>query len=116
MQSAVLDERKQSYKDIISQDVLRKYLIYARSKVHPKIQGIDRDKITNFYRDLRAESQNNGGLHIAVRHIESIIRMAEAHAKMHLREIVRNDDLDLAISVMMNSFIQSQKYSIAKSI
>lgn len=47
----------------------------------------------------------SGGLHIAVRHLESVIRMAEAHARMHLREIVRNDDVDMAISVMMNSFI-----------
>ena len=26
-----------------------------------------------------------GGIPVAVRHIESIIRMAEAHARMHLR-------------------------------
>lgn len=35
---------------------------------------------------------------------------------MHLREIVRNEDVDVAISVMMNSFIQSQKQTIARSI
>ena len=35
-----------------------------------------------------------GGVPITVRHIESIMRMAEAHAKMHLREYVRDDDLD----------------------
>ena len=42
--------------------------------------------------------------------------MAEAHAKMHLREIVRDDDVDLSISVMLESFIQSQKFSIARMI
>ena len=31
---------------------------------------------------------------IAVRHLESIIRMAEAHAMMHLREHVSDDDVD----------------------
>jgi DNA replication licensing factor MCM2 len=31
--------------------------------------------------------------------------MSEAHARMHLREIVKNEDVDVAISVMMNSFI-----------
>lgn len=42
--------------------------------------------------------------------------MAEAHAKMHLREIVRDDDVDIAISVMLESFIQSQKFSISRMI
>jgi len=42
---------------------------------------------------------------IAVRHIESIIRMAEAHAKMHLREVVLDEDIDVAINVMLESFI-----------
>jgi cell division protein FtsX len=43
---------------------------------------------------------------IAVRHIESIIRMSEAHAKMHLRDHVRDDDVNVAISVMLHSFLQ----------
>ena len=47
------------------------------------------------------------GLSIAVRHIESIIRMAEAHARMHLREIVREDDVNVAMSLMLEGFIQS---------
>ena len=56
------------------------------------------------------------GIAIGARHIESIIRMAEANAKMHLREIVRDDDVDMAISVMLESFIQSQKFSISRMI
>ena len=75
---------------------------------------VDKEKITKFYTTLRKESEISGGINIAVRHIESIIRMAEAHAKMHLRENVRDDDVDVAISVMLDSFIQSQKFSIAK--
>jgi len=39
-----------------------------------------------------------------------------ANARMHLREYVNNDDVDLAISVMLQSFIQSQKYSVARII
>jgi len=42
--------------------------------------------------------------------------MAESNAKMHLREYVRDDDVDLAISVMLESFIQSQKYSVARIV
>ena len=34
------------------------------------------DLIKNFYMKLREESLKTGGIHIAVRHIESLIRMA----------------------------------------
>lgn len=40
-----------------------------------------------------------GGVPIAVRHIESIMRMAEASARMNLRDHVREDDVDMAIKV-----------------
>ena len=48
-----------------------------------------------------------GGIPIAVRHIESVIRMSEAHAKIHLRDYVRTDDIDFAIKMMVESFLQS---------
>lgn len=51
--------------------------MFARQHCHPKITSIDRDKIIKFYTELRAESQISGGMIIAVRHIESIIRSAE---------------------------------------
>jgi DNA replication licensing factor MCM2 len=65
---------------------------------------------------MRKESSVVGGIPIAVRHIESVLRMAEAHAKMHLREYVRSDDIDIAIKIMMESFLQSQKFSISKNL
>jgi len=40
---------------------------------------------------------------ITVRHIESLIRMAEAHARMHLRD-VREEDIDVAISILLESY------------
>ncbi len=73
---------------------------------------MDVDKISRLYADLRRESMQSGSIPITVRHIESIVRMSEAHAKMHLRDYVRADDIDLAIRVMLESFIQSQKYSV----
>lgn len=36
-----------------------------------------------------------------MRHIESIIRIAEAHARMHLRESVEDYDVDMAIRVTL---------------
>lgn len=52
------------------------------------------------------------GVPIAVRHIESMMRMAEASARMHLREHVREDDVDMAIKVVLSSFLQAQKVRV----
>lgn len=60
--------------------------------------------------------QSTGSIPITVRHIESMIRMAEAHARLHLRESVNQNDVNMAIRVMLESFISTQKFSIMKSM
>ena len=100
----------------IPQSLLKKYIVYAKKHVRPKISQIDNDKVTKLYAELRRESEAGGGIPIAVRHVESIIRMSESFARMHLREIVRDDDVNLAIRVMLDSFISSQKYSVQRNL
>jgi DNA replication licensing factor MCM2 len=84
---------------VIEQELLKKYIAFARSQVKPILHDVDSEKIASLYSDLRAQSALTGGVPIAVRHIESIVRMAEASARMHLRDHVRRDDVDLAIKV-----------------
>lgn len=60
--------------------------------------------------------QATGSLPITVRHIESIIRMAEAYARMHLREYVQEDDVNMAVRMVLESFVETQKYSIMKTM
>uniref|UniRef100_A0A1B0D776 DNA helicase n=1 Tax=Phlebotomus papatasi TaxID=29031 RepID=A0A1B0D776_PHLPP len=78
--------------DEIPQELLKKYLVYAKENVHPKLTNMDQDKIAKMYAQLRQESLATGSLPITVRHIESVIRMSEAHAKMHLRDSVQEID------------------------
>lgn len=54
----------------------------------------------------------SGSIPITVRHLESMVRLAEAHARMHLRDYVRSDDVDVAIKVTLDSFISAQKFSM----
>ena len=42
--------------------------------------------------------------------------MAEGHAKMHLREYVTEDDVNMAIRVMLESFIDTQKFSVMRNM
>jgi DNA replication licensing factor MCM2 len=90
--------------------------MYARDKVYPKINNIDHEKIERLYSELRRESMMGGSIPITVRYLESIIRMSESFARMHLRDFVRQDDIDQAIAVTIRSFISAQKYSVKKSL
>ncbi|KAG9044184.1 MCM DNA helicase complex subunit, partial [Serendipita sp. 407] len=60
--------------DLIPQDLLRKYILYAREKVQPKLHDVDRDKLARLFGDLRRESLATGSFPITVRHLESMIR------------------------------------------
>ncbi|KAL3315604.1 MCM DNA helicase complex subunit [Cichlidogyrus casuarinus] len=102
--------------DPLSQELLKKYIIYAKERVHPKLNNMDQDKVAKAYADLRRESMATGSLPITVRHIESVIRMAESHARMHLREYVNEEDVNMSLRVMLESFVATQKYSVMKSM
>ena len=45
-----------------SQDLLKKYILYARQRVEPKLQFMDQDKVAKMYSDLRRESMATGRL------------------------------------------------------
>jgi len=92
---------------LIDQETLKKYIIYAKKYVHPRLSEIDKEKVTNFYAKIRHESSAVGGIPIAVRHIESVLRMSEAYARLHLRDYVRADDIDFAINMLLDSFLQT---------
>jgi DNA replication licensing factor MCM2 len=98
--------------DQIPQDLLKKYLAYAKQTCRPRLMNTNSERLSKLYAELRQQSSAVGGIAISVRHIESIIRMSEAHARMHLRDSVRDEDFDLAIRVFLNSFISSQKHAV----
>lgn len=100
----------------LPQELLRKYIVYSKENVRPKLTNMDQDKIAKMYSQLRQESIATGSLPITVRHIESVIRMAEAHARMHLRDTVQDVDVNMAIRMMLESFISAQKFSVMKKM
>lgn len=103
--------------DLIDQNLLCKYLAYAKQHCKPRLQSGDLDKLARVYAELRRESlATPGGIPIAVRHLESLIRMSEAHARMHLRTTVVDEDIDVAIKVLLEGFISSQRLSAQKQL
>lgn len=100
----------------IPQSILKKYILYARRNCHPDVGLCDEVKLSRFYSDIRQASLVGGGIPMTVRHLESIIRMACANAKMRLAPYIERSDMDFAISTMLESFIQSQKHAVAVSL
>ncbi|TPP40543.1 MCM2/3/5 family protein [Leishmania donovani] len=99
----------------LPQSLLRKYILFAKSHCFPRISNIDPDTIARLYVELRQESKH-GGIAITVRHMESVIRLSEAHARVHLREYVTDEDVTAAVSLFLRCFIQTQKYSLRSAM
>ena len=112
------------------QELLKQYIVYARQRVFPKMTDVDSEKLASFYSEMRAEAFRTGGAPMTARHMDSLIRLAEASARIELRHHatwlsrwmesrsseVNSRDIDNAIAVMLESFIQSQKYQVAEEL
>lgn len=96
----------------IDPETLRKYIIYARRYVKPKLTPQAKKLIEDFFVEMRSTAlqyQAQGGqapIPITARQLESIIRLAEANAKMALRDEVTEEDAAAAIR-LMTSYLQS---------
>lgn len=101
--------------EVIPQDLLRKYIQYART-LHPKLPSSGLDKLTEIYSDLRRESLTTGSIPITLRHLESMLRLSEAFAKMRLKEYVSHADIDRAISLTVDSFVGAQKATVKRQL
>ncbi|KAL9098093.1 MAG: hypothetical protein Q9163_006179 [Psora crenata] len=100
----------------IPQELLRKYILYAREKCRPKLYQIDQDKVARLFADMRRESLATGAYPITVRHLEAIMRISEAFCKMRLSEYCTSADVDRAIAVTVDSFVGAQKVSCKKAL
>ncbi|KAK0671851.1 putative DNA replication licensing factor mcm2 [Cercophora samala] len=116
--SATAEMQQNGFKkeDQIPQELLRKYILYAREKCSPKLYHIDDDKVARLFADMRRESLATGAYPITVRHLEAIIRISEAFCKMRLSEYCSAQDIDRAIAVTVESFVGSQKVSCKKAL
>lgn len=81
-------------------ELLRKYIAYARKEINPVLSKEARDKIVSYYVEKRKEMQGMDYITISKRQLEAIIRLAEAHARMRLSNIIEVKDIETAIRLM----------------
>jgi replicative DNA helicase Mcm len=91
----------------IDPNLLKKYVAYARKNCFPKLTKEAGEEIKKFYLELRMKSAEEGSpIAITPRQYEALIRLAEASAKVQLREEVNREDALRAISLMKFSLRQ----------
>ncbi len=107
----VLHEHQKKGEDmLISRDLLRKYVAYAKQRIKPILTDAAVEEIKNFYVELRNMPVSAEGavrpIPISARQLQALIRMSEASAKMRLSETVDSDDAKRAIEIMKYYLMQ----------
>ncbi|HIP56582.1 MAG TPA: minichromosome maintenance protein MCM [Ignisphaera aggregans] len=92
----------------IEPELLRKYIAYARKYVRPVLTEEARRLIEEFFVEMRKRSLEvpDAPIAITARQLEALIRLAEAHARMALRDKVTAEDAAEAIR-LMKSMLES---------
>lgn len=93
-------------KPAIEPEIFKKYVAYARKNCHPKLTPEAAEEIKKFYVDLRSKAGEGAPIPITLRQYEALIRLAEASAKIQLREEVTAEDARRAIRLMSASLRQ----------
>jgi len=94
-------------------DFLKKYILYAREYIQPKLTKRAAEKIMDFYIKMRESSKTQeeeslglSPIAITARQLEALVRLTEAHARMLLKEEADEIDADFAIELMRTSLTQ----------
>lgn len=78
--------------DIFTKDFLRRYIHFAKNRMNPELSDDAMEAISLSYANMRAK-QTRKNLPVTARTLETVIRLASAHAKLRLSESV--DVLDV---------------------
>lgn len=76
--------------------VLRDYLAYAKEHIHPVLSDEAQQRLIQAYVDMRKVGAGRGQISAYPRQLESLIRLAEAHAKVRLSNLVQIEDVEEA--------------------
>lgn len=84
----------------LDNDIIRKYVAYARANFKPELTDEAKDRIVSFYVDVRNMQSDKEAIPITARSIDGLIRLAEASAKLRLSNDVTLDDANDAIRLV----------------
>tara|TARA_B100002052_G_C15829969_1_gene574889 strand:- start:665 stop:1387 length:723 start_codon:yes stop_codon:yes gene_type:complete len=94
----------------LTQEFLRKYIAFAKRTIHPQLDDDAKSEILKYYTEERQsfgredqyqsdERDRESVIPITARALEALIRLTEAHARMHLRDTATANDAKVALAV-----------------
>jgi len=92
--------------DVLSTRELRTYCAYVRRKCHPRLDTKAAVLLQKTYLELRREASlaaPGRAMPITTRQLESLVRLAQARAKIENRSIVTEDDARDVVALMKDS-------------
>lgn len=100
-------------KDIISTQFLKKFIYFAKSRFKPVLSDEAQELISSEYADLRSH-EGQGSLPITARCLETMIRLACAHAKCRLSNVVNEEDALVACEIVEQAFSHDDMHASRK--
>ncbi|MEM1576210.1 MAG: minichromosome maintenance protein MCM [Archaeoglobaceae archaeon] len=89
----------------IDPELFRKYIAYAKN-IYPVLSEEAKQRIEEFYVSLRSKAKDNSPVPITARQLESIVRLAEASARIRLSDTVTAEDVERVIGVVQRCLAQ----------
>jgi len=80
--------------------LLRKFLVYARQNVFPKLTDSAIEELKNYFVKMRSSGGDMRSVPISARQLEGLVRLSEAYARLRLKNKVSKKDALRAIEIL----------------
>jgi len=100
-------EQSEAEDDTFSMKILRDYIKYAKKMIAPKLTDDAGQVLTQNYVEMRKIGAGRGQITAYPRQLESLIRLAEAHARMRFSQTVEVVDVEEAARLHREALKQS---------
>lgn len=96
--------------ELVTRDFLKKFISFIKSQKHPELTDDTLLYTSNVYSTIRKKAanydQNKISQPVTVRTLETIIRLATAHAKLRFSKSVDMSDIDIAVQMLNEAIFQ----------
>lgn len=93
--------------DMVDMSLMRDYIAFAKEHVQPALSETAQQRLIDSYVDMRRVGSGRGQISAYPRQLESLIRLAEAHARLRLSPVVEVADVDEASRLHREALKQS---------
>jgi len=102
-----LAKRMKHHSEPLPPDMMRKYLAFAKHYCQPRLSLPACRVLQSFYLELRQKGSMCDSTPITTRQLESLVRLAQARAKLELRDLVTENDAKDIVSLLRESLLDA---------